>query len=302
MQQQPKENIKPQKKQKAINQSYGGSEDEKLFLDYHQSKKYDKSGVLVSSNETLRNQLTIRNQKLINTFISLIGNKNRVVVKKHKEDLFQEGLIGLSKAVEHFDPTRGIRFSTYAGHWVLQAITSYISKQQSVVSIPTQLRLATNKIISYMKSNEITSVENIPDAAKEKLKLEHKIPEKIFVDALKEIKSGFNSLNVYNMMEKRIVYIEQPMSTIASSSAQTDSSFTYERFLQDSDVNVSYNEPIALLNETQSVISTNEDVVSAVHKSLLELEPLKRLILILRFMGIKNLDEKELDKNEIGTV
>lgn len=301
MQHQAKENIKPQKKQKAINLSYGGTEDEKLFLEYHQSKKYDKSGSLISSNEALRNQLTIRNQKLINTFISLIGNKNRVLVKKHKEDLFQEGLIGLSKAVEHFDPTRGIRFSTYAGHWVLQAITSYISKQQSVVAVPTQLRLATNKIVSFMKSNEITSVEKISSEDKEALKTTHKIPEKIFVDAIKEIKSGFNISNVYNMMDKRIVYLEQPISTIASLSSQTESSFTYERFLQDSDVNVSYNEPIALLNETQSLISTNEDVVSAVYKSLLELEPLKRLILILRFMGVKNL-EGDVDGNETKTI
>ena len=75
------------------------------------------------------------------------------------------------------------------------------------------------------------------------LKTTHKIPEKIFVDAIKEIKSGFNISNVYNMMDKRIVYLEQPISTIASSSSQTESSFTYERFLQDSDANVSYKLP-----------------------------------------------------------
>jgi hypothetical protein len=41
--------------------------------------------------------------------------------------------------------------------------------------------------------------------------------------------------------------------------------------------------------------------VSAVHKSLLELEPLKRLILILRFMGVKNL-EGDVDGNETKTI
>lgn len=294
------ENGKFKKKQKAINQSYGGEEDEKLFMEYHASKVYDQKGNLEKSNEKLRNQLTLRNQKLVNTFISLIGNKNKVVVRKYKEDLFQEGLIGLSKAIEHFDPTRGIRFSTYAGHWVLQAITSYIAKQQFVVAIPTQLRLASNKILSFMKENKKESTEEISFEEKEELKKQYKIPEKIYLDAVKEIKSGFNSSNVYNTMDKRIVYFEQPLTTIASSSAQTDSSFTYERFLKDNDVNVSYNEPISLLNETQSLISTSEDVVSAVHKTLLELDPLKRLILILRFMGIKNIEnEKEIES--IGT-
>lgn len=279
------------KKQKAINQSYGGEEDEKLFLDYHASKIYDEKGNLKTSNEKLRNQLTIRNQKLVNTFMSLIGNKNKALIKKYKEDLYQEGLIGLSKAVEHFDPTRGIRFSTYAGHWVLQAITSYISKQQYIVSVPTQLRLASNKITSFMKETKKQKTDEITIEEKEELKKQFKIPEKIYLDAVKEINSGFSSSNVYNSMDKRIVYFEQPLTTIASSSAQTESSFTYERFMKESDVNVSYNEPISLLNENQSLISTSEDVVSAVHKTLMELDPLKRLILILRFMGIKNIEE-----------
>lgn len=289
------------KKQKAINQAYGGEEDEKLFLDYHTSKVYDDKGNLERSNEKLRNQLTLRNQKLVNTFISLIGNKNKTLIKKYKEDLYQEGLIGLSKAVEHFDPTRGIRFSTYAGHWVLQAITSYIAKQQYIVSVPTQLRLASNKIVSFMKETKKETADEISLEEKEELKKQFKIPEKIFVDAIKEIKSGFNSSNVYNSMDKRIVYFEQPLATVASSSAQTDSSFTYERFMRESDINISYNEPISLLNENQSLISTTEDVVAAVHKTLLELDPLKRLILILRFMGIKNIEEG-IDINGTQTV
>lgn len=289
-------------KQKTINHSYGGEEDEKLFLEYHASKIYDEKGNLKASNEKLRNQLTIRNQKLVNTFMSLIGNKNKVLIKKYKEDLYQEGLIGLSKAIEHFDPTRGIRFSTYAGHWILQALTSYISKQQYLVSVPTQLRLASNKITSYMKDRKKQKTEEITSEEKEELKKQFKIPEKIYLDAIKEINSGFGSLNVYSSMEKRIVYFDQPLTTIASSSAQTDSSFTYERFMKESDVNVSFNEPISLLNENQSLISTSEEVISAVHKTLLGLDPLKRLILILRFMGIKNIEEGKNLSNGTKTI
>jgi len=102
------------------------------------------------SNQRARNEMTRKNMRLVSALAQNFAARGMT-----QQDLVQEGNIGLMRAVEKFDPSRGNKFATYATWWIRQAITRAMSDQASIIRIPVHMR----ERISRVRKAERTLTE-----------------------------------------------------------------------------------------------------------------------------------------------
>jgi len=115
-------------------------------------QEVELAGKIKSGDAKAREQMINSNLRLVVTIAHDYADLGLPLL-----DLISEGNIGLTKAVERFDPTKGAKLSTYAAWWIKQAIKRALANQSKTIRIPVHLgdKIAKVRRVSLQMSDEL---------------------------------------------------------------------------------------------------------------------------------------------------
>lgn len=106
-----------------------------------QEEEVELTRAVQAGNKVARQRLIESNMRLVINIAKTYRNRSIPL-----EDLIQEGAIGLMQAAERFDPDKGFRFSTYATHWIRQAIGRAIDNKSKAIRLPAHVSQSLRKV------------------------------------------------------------------------------------------------------------------------------------------------------------
>ena len=140
-----------------------------------EKRKHDL-GVIARDGEAARRHLLEANLRLVVSLAKRYTGRGMPLL-----DLIQEGNLGLIRAMEKFDYTKGFKFSTYATWWIRQAITRGMADQSRTIRLPVHLVEQVNKLARIKREMHQTLGR---EASDEELAEESGIPVEKILDLL----------------------------------------------------------------------------------------------------------------------
>lgn len=218
-------------------------------------KTYEKGG---KDAAIARKTLTESNLRLV-VYVAKKQKSHNIPL----EDLIQEGNLGLLKAIERFDWTKGFRFSTYATWWIKQAISQFVLKRKKIIRLPAHVASAQKKMIEATSAfKEMTGCE--PSAEE--------------ISSLIDVSETVIKATLHS--SKSIVSLHQSESTDPNAP-------TYEEKLEDLNVN---NDPYNFL--------AKKEMIEIVRKVMNTLSAKEIAILRLRFGLYDDIEASQYETTE----